>query len=332
MKASLWITLGFIFIFLLSTCYAACEDPLIAYDACLAACPKAVERPLAHSECSNTCIGKYQSDSRAYSRCQEEEREKKEQQEQEAEQRKIDEALSEKSKAEIEAVTGTVMVTHKDGTVDRITQQNSAPSAKPGDRISTDPGSSVTLKLKEGATVRLGPGTVFDYVDVMEDIWTGKNIYYIDEGEALFERPPGYYFMFPEIETPHATATERQTKFIVEVDRERDMTAFYLYEGILDVNTTKGESSLLNTGEMMTVDSLGNAAISNLSMEDWDGLVNSISTGAEFTPSWKKAEPAGAEQAVPEADETGMIMYIVLAGAVFVIIIAAVFIARRERR
>jgi hypothetical protein len=336
MKIIAWMTAAFLFIILISSVYAACPEPDIkVYSACTDKCPDAVTHTFAYADCINKCLAlwsKMQDDSAA---CNKAEREK-------AEQKRIAEenrlrGIQEEKIITVSTVEGMLWLTNPEGLVKNIVPTDLL-DLKPGDILRSDHDSSAVLTLKEGSRLQLGPDSQFEYVDgeIMDvfDVWIVR--YDLITGRVRFfpERDKSRFV----VKTPHATVTHRETDFIVEVDPETNTTAVYLYEGILDVNTTRGETFVLNTGEMMTINTKDEAAKSNLSMDDWYGMLNSIETGQNFTPSWKI--PTETSTAMPEfltemvsgpgGSRTALFILMIIAAAVG-ITIGTVIRARRKK-
>ncbi|MBN1544234.1 FecR domain-containing protein [Candidatus Woesearchaeota archaeon] len=310
--------------------HAECIDPLIPYNRCTEACPDMVEKPLAASNCINVCLAQYEDDTDAYYECQKAEREAEEKARTERDNKLR--GIEEAKVITVSTVEGMIWLTNPEGLAKHIALDD-IPNLEPGDTLKSGPDSSAVLTLKEGSRLQLGPDSQFTYVDgeIMDvfDVWIVR--YDLITGKVrFFPHRDNTKFI---VKTPHATVTHRETDFIVETDNETDMTAVYLHEGILDVNTTRGETSVLNTGEMMTIDSDGKTVKSPLSIEDWDGLVKNIETGEEFTPSWK----------IPPAEETSFqdtlnpgrkqsILFIVLFIIIMAVAITAGSIIRARRK
>jgi hypothetical protein len=240
----------------------------------------------------------------------------------------------------VSTVEGMIWLTNPEGLAEKLSNAELL-DMRPGYVLTSEPDSTAVLTIKEGSRLQLGPDSQFTYIDG-EPIIDGepekmKYKYQVSKGRVRYKSED--LNVKYEVHTSKGTVVNRQTDFIVEVDPETNTTAFYLYEGILDVNTTLGETFVLNTGEMMTINPSDEAAISNLSMDDWYGMVNSIETGQNFTPSWKI--PAETGMALPEflteivsgpgGSRTALFILMIIAAAVG-ITIGTVIRSRRKRK
>lgn len=318
--------------------YAACPEPDIkVYSACTEACPNMVDRPLAASDCVNKCIAMWNKMQDDHYECAKLEREQAEQKQLEKDNklRGIEEAKI----ITVSTVEGMIWLTNSQGLVNKLSNSELL-DMKPGSILRSDPDSTAVVVIKEGGRLQLGPDSQFTYVGG-EPIIEGepekmKYTYEVSTGRVRYtsEDPNTQY----EVHTSQGTVVNRQTDFIVEADNVTSMSAFYLYEGILDVNTTNGETYVLNTGEMITIGTDGKAVISSLSIEDWDGLVKNIETGEEFTPSWKlpaetstaEPEPQGDVLTEPAESRTGL--YIILSIIVIAIAIGSIIRAKVNKK
>ena len=309
--------------------YAACPEPDIkVYDACCSNCPDAVTHTFAYADCINDCIAMWSDMQDEHYSCLKTERE-------DAEKKRIERenklrGIEEAKVMTVSTVEGMIWLTNSQGLVNKLSNSELL-DMKPGSVLRSDPGSTAAVTLREGDRLQLGPDSQFTYIDG-EPIIEGepekmKYTYQVTNGRVWYrsENPNTQY----EIHTSQGTVVNRETDFVVEVEPDMNRTSVYLHEGMLDVNTTAGEWLVLNPGEMIHMYSAGAAEVSNFSMEDWDGLVNSIGTGTNFTPSWKKIEESAAEQKLLKAS---IMKYSIIVGFVLLIIIGAVMIARRKRK
>jgi ferric-dicitrate binding protein FerR (iron transport regulator) len=299
MNTKVLVITAFLSMILIGVSYAACPEPDIAndYSACTSKCPNLVEHTFEAADCINKCLDmwmKLQEDSAACAKAEREAEEKK-QLERDNKLRGIEEAKV----TTVSTVEGMIWLTNSQGLVSKLSNSELL-DMRPGSVIRSEPGSTALVTIREGSRLQLGPDSQFTYVDG-EPIIEGepekmKYTYQVTKGRVRYksDNQNNQY----EVHTSQGTVVNRETDFIVEVDIGANMTSVYLNEGMLDVNTTAEEWLVLNPGEQVNIYSSGISEIMNMSTEDWNGLVNSTETGANFTPSWKR--PAETIIAMPE--------------------------------
>jgi|GEM_PF-3730968 len=319
MKLSILITLVLVFILVMSSCYAICPEPDIStYSKCTDGCPDPVAQTTRYADCINDCLSMWNKMQDEYYECQKTEREQAEKKRIEEEKKFTQQKEEEVKELTVSTLEGALWLTNPEGLVKHIVPPDFLIQARPGDLLRTDVGSHAELTFKDGRAIQIGPDTVVLYKD--GEFYT--YLYVVFRGRIRFKSDPSK--SKAKVTTPGGTATDRQTDFIAEVDPDTNTTSFYLYEGILDVNTTKGEMIVLNTGQMITIDSSGNAVISDLIIEDWDGMVRSIETGEEYVPSHEMQADMDRKQ------ETLKVIYLILIMAAVLIVLIAVLVRRRK--
>lgn len=259
-KIKRWMILGLIFIVLMSSSYAFCEAPDIdKYHDCELKCKTGY---VVNQDCLSICNNDFWGKQSDYDICMKDELQKK--------------TATTKTADEITILDkrGEVMIKQSDGVWREMPAQV---FLKDGDMIKTGRGSSVSIILPDGTEIRLAPNSEFTYE--AKEVSAGVFMINLISGKMrAFHKWTDRMKRKFEVRTPTAVTSVRGTDFIVDYNTEKNMTTIYLYEGIVDVNTTaRGEVFELNAGEMMTVDSKGNVVKTELDANMWAGLVNEIS-------------------------------------------------------
>jgi hypothetical protein len=326
MKIATLIISVFFLIILADSCFAACPEPnILTYDKCTDGCPDPVQYTEKYSRCVNDCLGMWNKMQDDHYACTKAEREA-------AEKKKLEEdnklrGIEEAKIITVSTVEGMLWLTNPEGLVENIVPTNLL-DIMPGSILRSDPDSSAVVTIKEGSKLQLGPDSQFTYIggEPIDKFDKMLYKYYVSKGRVRYNS--ANQDVKYEVHTSRGTVVNRQTDFIVEVDPVTDSTAIYLYEGVLDVNTTKGETFVLNTGEIMTIDQSDNAVKSRLIIEDWDGMVNSIETGAEFIPSSERqTETETTESGEQKADDA---TYPILIAIIVLIALGAVMVKRKK--
>jgi hypothetical protein len=210
----------------------------------------------------------------------------------------------------------------------------------PGSGIRTDTGAHGEIRFTENSAVQIGPETLILYMN--DKLLT----YILDDEETGFDLVRGMIRITNDptlggtvIMTPVGTVKDKHTDFIVEVD-EKNKTSVYLYEGALDINTTQGEYYTLKTGQMITIEPIGEVKMSELNAAEWDAMTNSIATGEKYvhstpleeqtdTQAQQDTQADAAGQLAPKEQKKVMIMIAVM--AVILIALIAVIVKRRKK-
>lgn len=297
-KKSNLIIFWLILIILASTCHALCFEPdIIAHKQCLDT--KCGTGYLKQPGCSDPCYAKLQEEQDAYNKCLE------------AEQKGSEEQDKGKGKADISMKRGTVSIKQPDGTWKEMPDKT---TLKDGDTIKTDRASTVAILLPDGTEVRIAPNSEFtfhwDGTSFSIKLIIGKIRSWVKKQNRKFE-----------VRTPMAVLGVRGTDFIVDYNPDTPVTTVYLYEGIVDVDNLKGETSELNAGEMITIDSSGKTSKSILNENDWNDIASNIEPEEEIIPS----------QATTDSDEqkTGKPVYMIIIA--IAVIIFGIFLIKRKR-
>ena len=325
-----------IFIFFANSVYAVCVKPDFSiYSNCAKGCE--LKGQFSALECEQNCWGAYVKLENEYSACLEAERKQAEQkkleeqklleqkkleEQKQLEEQKKEEEREKASTANITNVKGKLKIWRSDDTEEELTSDT---VIHYGDLIETsDVAGHAMITFSDGSTIELGSNSQFEFsAPITEEylksitLWLGKMKAKI---RSRFE-----------IRTPAAVLADRGTDLIVEHDADTNITTIYLYEGIVDVNNTKGETFELNAGETMTVDSSGKTVKLGLSEDDWNGLTNSIETGEEFTPSHRTQAIPSGEQPSGE-QKTRMASYLILIAVIVLIVFGTFFIKRKKRK
>jgi len=266
----------------MSSCYAECQEPdILEHKQCTIA--RCGEGMVVQEGCADICKNRLQEQQDNYIKCTEQEKKL-------AEQKLLEELqVNDQDKSSVSKGKGKVSIKQADGTWKELSVGT---ILKDGDIIKTGPKSSFTIQLPDGNIVSVGPNSVFTY---QEDSSHYRLNLMIGRLKAWVKK----YGKRFEVRTPCAVTSVRGTEFIVEHDAAANITTIYLYEGIVDVNNTKGETFELNAGKIMTVDSSGKTDKSELSEDDWNGLTQSIETGEEFIPGQKTVDSGEQKTRMP---------------------------------
>lgn len=292
MKPILWLALGLVLLAFAGSSQAVCVDPLIAYHSCLEACPDPLQDTLGASNCSNTCIGQWQTDNDAFNRCQREEEEARqaEQKRLEEEQRAKELAEQDQNLARVLNSKGKVEVRQPDGSWKALAPGQ---TLKDGDTVRTGNKSKALVGLPDGGQAILGPNSMYTYRerkimdkdltkithhDITLELLVGRLRAWVKKSRAKFE-----------VRTPPAVVAVRGTDFVVEHDADTNTTKVYLYEGELDVNNNLGYTFPLTAGGTLIVDKSGAFGKLPLTEEEWQGLLASIEVSEEALPEEETA-------------------------------------------
>jgi len=318
MKISAWIIFGLLFIILISYVYAACPEPDIStYHSCTNGCPDAVKYTEKYATCINTCISSWTKIQDAYRACQKTEEEQKKLEEQKL--------LEEQNKTKVSNVRGNVSIVRADGTR-KSASENTV--LQDGDKVETGQGGSATLEIPDADhSVTLGSESAISY---------RKKAYIVD---LLFGRlrmkvlkrmlRPGETIVGGGIHSQIVLPGKgggaiRGTDFIAE--NYGNTGRFYVQEGIVDVTNIKNETFEIDAWEMIILYENGTAVKSNLSANDWYGLLNSIETGEEYIPTAQK------EKIVSEEQKTKIIAYLISIAIGLLIIFGALKIKKLKKK
>lgn len=305
MKTRNPIIYGAVFIIFISSCYALCFEPdIIAHKQCLdAKCGTGYAKA---PGCSDPCDADFQKKLDDYTKCLE------------AEQKELENHADEgkEGTAKVTNIRGELKVVRKDGTTETLTSDT---LIRYGDTIKTsEKGGHATVTLPDGTTLRLSPGSEFEFnspskkkcLNAQFVIFLKRLKTWVNHRRVNFE-----------VRTPQACCCIRGTDFIVDYDEIKNITKVYLYDGALDIISEKDETFELNAGEMMTLDSSGNAVRAALSEGEWNSIVSSIEPEEEIAPS----------QATTDSEEqkTGKTPYLI--GAAIIVLVLVALLAKRKR-
>ncbi len=293
MKIYNLIIYGLIFIVLMSNCYADCQEPdIMEHRRCISKCETGLIMQASCADACNEIINNY-------TKCLE------------TQQKELEAQDKGEGEAGISSKRGKISIKQPDGTWKEIPDKI---SLKDGDTIKTDRASTISLLLPDGSKVSIAQNSEFtfhwDGTSFSITLLVGKIRSWIKKYSHKFE-----------VRTPSAVTSVRGTDFIVEYNPDTTVTTVYLYEGIVDVGNTKGETFELNAGEMITVDSSGKTVKSGLSEDDWNGIASSIEPEEELTPSRETID--SVEQ------KTGNVPYLI--GAAIIVLVLGALLAKRKR-
>lgn len=303
MKTRNLIIYGTVFILLISSCYALCFEPdIIAHKQCIdTKCGTGYVKP---EGCKDPCDADFNKKLDEYNKCLKAEQK-------ESEDKTDEEKAKEGSEASISNKRGHILIKQPDGSWKEMPDKT---FLKDGDTIKTDRASTVSLLLPDGSKVSIGPNSEFTFN------WDGTTF----SIKLILGRIRSWIKKFShkfEVRTPSAPCAVRGTDFIVDYDADTTVTTVYLYEGIVDVGNTKGETFELNAGEMITVDSSGKTVKSGLSEEEWNSVAQSIEPEEELIPSHATTDS--------EEQKTGKPVYLIIIA--IVVIVIGVFLIKRKR-
>lgn len=294
MKTRNFVISGLVFLILISSSYALCQEPdVLEHQQCIAKCQTGL---VMQASCTAPC-DKIMDD---YTKCLE------------AEQKELEEQDKGEGKADISMKRGKVSIKQPDGTWKEMLDKT---FLKDGDTIKTDRASTVAILLPDGTEVRIAPNSEFTFN------WDGTSfsIKLIVGKIRSWVKKQSHKF---EVRTPMAVLGVRGTDFIVDYNPDTPVTTVYLYEGIVDVDNLKGETSELNAGEMITIGSNGKTSKSVLNKDDWNDIASSIEPEEEILPSQGTID--SGEQ------KTGKPVYLI--AIAIAVIIFGIFLIKRKRK
>jgi hypothetical protein len=230
----------------------------------------------------------------------------------------------------ISNLEGAILFTQPDKLVKRLVPEDLTVQVSAGDTITSDPNSHVELSIEDGFIMDVGPETMVLYID--GEFYTapqpGKHRYDLLKGRVRFKTDPKKSKV--TVKTPGGTASDRNTDFIAEVDPDTNMTSFYVQEGAIDVNTTKGEAFVLNSGQMITIDADGKAEVSGLVPDDWYNMVNSLDTGEKYVKSAAKEAENNLYFDIPQ--DQAKVIYAIMMMSILLIALMMAIIKRRKNK
>lgn len=293
MKTRNFVISGLVFLILISSSYALCQEPdVLEHQQCIAKCQTGL---VMQASCTAPC-DKIMDD---YTKCLE------------AEQKELEAQDKGEGEASISMKRGQVSIKQPDGTWKEMLDKT---FLKDGDTIKTDRASTVALLLPDGTEIRIAPNSEFTFN------WDGTTFsikLIVGKIRSWIKRKSHKF----EVRTPMAVLGVRGTDFIVDYNPDTTVTTVYLYEGIVDVDNLKGETSELNAGEMITIGSSGKTSKSVLNEDDWNDLTQSIEPEEEITPSQGTIDS--------EEQKTGKTPYLI--GAAIIVLVLVALLAKRKR-
>lgn len=305
------LVLAILFLSIINPVLSACQQPSVR--SCNTECAHHLPSwpTFEYEACITACVADDQVDWAAYYQCVDDEADAQ-QAEWEAEQAALEEQrlaeleaqqqaeleaqqqaeLETQQQAELEAQQQSELEAQQQAELEQQEKEFSADLIEGDVKVKQADGSwkQITTddKLKEGDVIKTGDGTVDLYFFDGSVVTLGKNSEFtagnIDSENTIFDLNFGRIWAWIQkldqrkfsVRTPTVVHAVRGTEFMLEYDPDTRISTVHLYEGILDVTTSTGETIELNAGESISVENDLLTESSSMDEDEWYAFLDAL--------------------------------------------------------